>query len=64
MARDDPDVSEVEPSKFAALLDDSRFSDLILKCEGEEFHVHKCIVCLESPVFTAACGGDFQVCPS
>ena len=53
--------SQAVTSKFGALLEDPIYTDLTLKCEGEDFYVHKCIVCLQSPVFAAACGGNFKV---
>ncbi|KAI1745150.1 hypothetical protein F4680DRAFT_467329 [Xylaria scruposa] len=36
------------------LLQSGKFSDLTLVCNGQEFRVHKAIVCLQSPVIAAA----------
>ncbi|KAI1113039.1 hypothetical protein F5Y14DRAFT_452450 [Nemania sp. NC0429] len=38
----------------ARLLHTGEYSDFTILCEGEEFHVHKTIVCPQSPVFSAA----------
>ena len=48
-------------SDLTRLLNDSRFSDLVLRCEGQDFKVHKCILALRSPYFATACSGEFQV---
>ncbi|KAL9613573.1 MAG: hypothetical protein Q9167_001906 [Letrouitia subvulpina] len=47
-------------SSLGTLLDNPKFSDLVLRCQGQKFDVHQCIVCLNSPVFASACGGGFQ----
>jgi hypothetical protein len=43
-----------------------KYSDLTLLCHGEEFKVHRVVVCAQSPVLAAACDGGFQVrlCPT
>lgn len=46
---------------LAKLLCEAEYSDLVLICESQEFHVHQCIVCSRSPVLAAACNGQFQV---
>ncbi|KAL6240234.1 hypothetical protein RBB50_012871 [Rhinocladiella similis] len=38
----------------------AKYSDLALVCQGQEFHVHRAIVCPQSKFFEAACGGDFK----
>lgn len=37
------------------------FSDLLLRCGGREFHIHKAIVCPRSRFFARACAGEFSV---
>ncbi len=39
-----------------------KFSDLVFQCRGEEFKVHKIIVCSQSVVISAAIDGNFEVC--
>ena len=46
---------------LAQLLDSGVYSDLKLVCHGEEFSVHKAVVCVQSSVLTAAVDGDFVV---
>ncbi|RPA74174.1 POZ domain-containing protein [Ascobolus immersus RN42] len=60
---DDTDVSKrpKPPPKPAATIHDAtlqllqtgRFSDLTLKCGGEEFKVHKSVLCMQSSFFSA-----------
>jgi len=45
------------------LQDSAKYSDLTLACQGQEFHVHRAIVCPHSKFFEAACDGDFEVWP-
>ena len=40
---------------------DTKYCDLTLECEGQEFKVHRVVVCYQSPVLAAACDGKFQV---
>ncbi|KAG8194772.1 hypothetical protein JTE90_017214 [Oedothorax gibbosus] len=48
------DVISSQLSKdFAHLLDSDVSSDYVLRCAGEEFHVHKCILAARSSVFAA-----------
>ncbi|KAI1420404.1 hypothetical protein F5Y12DRAFT_773165 [Xylaria sp. FL1777] len=44
---------------LARLLDSGEFSDLTLVCEGQEFLVHKSIVCSQSPVINTALKSEF-----
>ncbi|KAI5304545.1 hypothetical protein KEM56_006372, partial [Ascosphaera pollenicola] len=39
----------------------SEFSDLIIECQGEEFPVHRFIICAKSKVLSAAVKGEFKV---
>ena len=49
------------PHSYADLLRSEKYSDLVIKCQDEEFKVHKAIVCSQSPVLAAACDGEFKV---
>ncbi|KAG8533073.1 uncharacterized protein KY384_001856 [Bacidia gigantensis] len=40
--------------------DSGRYSDLKIRCCGEEFNVHKVIVCMQSPVLAAAIDGKLK----
>jgi hypothetical protein len=46
---------------FAMLTQGSGFSDLTFICGGEEFRVHKAVVCMQSAPIKAAVQGGFQV---
>ncbi|KAF4946242.1 hypothetical protein FGADI_11319 [Fusarium gaditjirri] len=37
------------------------FTDFTLACDGRDIKVHKIIICSQSPVFRAACAGQFKV---
>ncbi|KAI0913842.1 hypothetical protein F4823DRAFT_575669 [Ustulina deusta] len=45
----------------AQLLLSEKYSDLTLVCNGQEFRVHKAIVCPQSPVIDSALKGRFEV---
>jgi hypothetical protein len=49
------------PFNLAHLLKSSRYSDLKVICQDQEFKVHRAIVCAQSPVLAAAFDGAFQV---
>ncbi|KAK6810547.1 hypothetical protein RU639_013718 [Aspergillus parasiticus] len=40
--------------------EEREFSDLTIICNGSRFEVHKAVVCSQSPVLRAACGGNFK----
>ena len=52
------------PAGLARLMDSEKYSDLKFMCQGQEFKVHKAIVCTQSSVLAAACDGGFQVKPA
>ncbi len=39
----------------------SKYSDLIIRCEAQEFKVHKIVVCGQSKYFSSICDGDWKV---
>jgi hypothetical protein len=43
------------------LLDSSKYSDLTIQCDDQQWLVHKSIVCSQSDFFSAACDRDFKV---
>ncbi|OAL29216.1 hypothetical protein AYO20_09269 [Fonsecaea nubica] len=54
-------MSGKNPSSILArLLESGEFSDLKFLCKGDEFKVHKAIVCTQSPVIKAAIQGAFE----
>ena len=48
-------------SDLHKLLLSEKYSDLTFACNGEEFRVHKAVVCIQSPILAAACDGPFKV---
>ena len=48
---------EVEDDIFSEPWEDS---DVVLVIEGKEFHVHRCILSLQSPIFKAMFNGNFK----
>ncbi|KAI1158446.1 hypothetical protein F5B18DRAFT_667917 [Nemania serpens] len=53
-------MSKSSPSLTTKLQNIKDYSDLILECDGQEFRVHRAIVCAQSPVLAAALRGDYQ----
>ncbi|KAK3395033.1 BTB/POZ protein [Podospora didyma] len=53
-----PDLAR--STAFGHLLDSGEYSDLKFVCQGQEFKVHKVVVCTQSPVLAAATRGPFQ----
>ncbi|KAK7224968.1 hypothetical protein V2G26_012971 [Clonostachys chloroleuca] len=45
---------------LSQLLQSSEYSDFTLVCQGQEFHLHKNVVCVQSPMISAALRGDFK----
>ncbi|KAI9776086.1 MAG: hypothetical protein M1839_000599 [Geoglossum umbratile] len=41
-------------------LNSAKYSDLIIRCEGREFKVHKIILCGQSKYFSTICDGDWK----
>lgn len=41
------------------LLQTGKYSDLVIKCEAREWHVHRFIICERSKFFATACDGPF-----
>ncbi|CRL24977.1 BTB/POZ fold [Penicillium camemberti] len=44
----------------ASLRSDPKYSDFTIVCEGEEYAVHKCIICPRSRFFAKACDSGFE----
>ncbi|KAI9772811.1 MAG: hypothetical protein M1839_002284 [Geoglossum umbratile] len=42
------------------MLDSGNYSDLTICSGGQEYKVHKVVICLQSPFFAKACDGEFQ----
>lgn len=45
---------------IAKLMDNQKYSDLTIKCEGQTFKVHKSIMCLASKKVAAACDSEMR----
>ena len=45
----------------ATLLQTSQYSDLTVRCGGNEHHLHRAIICPRSNFFAACCNGRFKV---
>lgn len=46
---------------FPSYFESSKYSDLVIRCEGQEFKVHKIVVCGQSKYFSVMCDGDWKV---
>ncbi|CZT12787.1 uncharacterized protein RAG0_16492 [Rhynchosporium agropyri] len=44
----------------ASMFSTGKYSDLLIKCKGKEWKVHRAIVCLQSKPLTAAIDGKFK----
>jgi hypothetical protein len=40
----------------------SKYSDAIIRCKGQEFKVHKVVLCAQSKYFSKAFDGTWKVC--
>ncbi|KAF4466463.1 btb poz [Fusarium albosuccineum] len=49
------------PAMLAELMGAGKFSDLTLICQGKQFHLHKSLVCTQSPVIAAILEKAFKV---
>lgn len=51
----------MSPFKYGEeLMRSQKYTDLTLSCQGQEFKVHRAIVCPQSPVLAAVCDGGFK----
>ncbi|KJZ72116.1 hypothetical protein HIM_08489 [Hirsutella minnesotensis 3608] len=57
-AKDSPQVLY---SVIGKLLLNDKYSDLTLHCGGQDFKVHRAIVCMQSTFFAKACDSGFLV---
>ncbi|OXV05207.1 hypothetical protein Egran_07025 [Elaphomyces granulatus] len=53
-------MSSRTPFNYEELMRSQKYTDLTLSCQGQEFKVHRAIVCTESSVFAAACDDGFK----
>lgn len=56
-----PQSNNAKISTPLDLLTTGRWSDLILRCDGEDFYVHRSWVCMRSQTLFAASEGNFTV---
>lgn len=59
-----PDISLLRGLHFDSLLDDPKYSDLTIHCDGRTFRVHKVIICLQSKPLAAHVDNPFLVSSS
>ena len=45
---------------IATLMESEKYSDLIIKCQGQEWHVHKAIICSASPFLAKECDSQMR----
>lgn len=57
MSRPTPSSSAL---KLSEVMKSGKYSDLTFVCDGDEFKVHKVIVCPQSDVLSAAVDGSFK----
>ncbi|KAK2781207.1 hypothetical protein FQN53_000751 [Emmonsiellopsis sp. PD_33] len=48
------------PAWISSLLGSGKYTDFKISCQEELFHVHKAVVCTQSPVIAAAADGSFK----
>ncbi|KAK3291910.1 BTB/POZ protein [Chaetomium fimeti] len=60
MALMSPQPNDELLSSLDNLFGDKAYSDLTVTCRGDEYKVHKAIICPRSPFFASACNGPFQ----
>jgi len=53
-------MSSKTPFNYEGLMSSQKYTDLTLSCQGQEFKVHRAIVCTQSPVLAAACDDGFM----
>ncbi|KAI9651953.1 MAG: hypothetical protein M1831_007456 [Alyxoria varia] len=54
-----PCPESVSRAARSSLLESSKYSDVTLICEGQEIKAHKFVLCARSPMWAAACDGQF-----
>ncbi|EGU80608.1 hypothetical protein FOXB_08892 [Fusarium oxysporum f. sp. conglutinans Fo5176] len=61
-------ILEAQEREFEIIVDgidrareSGEFTDFTLACDGRDIKVHKIIICSQSPVFRAACAGQFKL---
>lgn len=54
-------MTNLPNNRFHELLSSAKYTDLTLVCDGQEFKVHRAIVCPQSTVMAAAVDGPFIV---
>ncbi|KAI9784671.1 MAG: hypothetical protein M1816_000787 [Peltula sp. TS41687] len=54
--------SEVDALRHSLVdyLASSKYSDLVIRCKGQDFNVHKVVLCGQSKFFSKACDGEWK----